>query len=1008
MLPVGQEGHRTDLLADLAAAIDGDGRVVIIGGEAGIGKTTLVRSLAGEAVQRNVRILEASCFELYSTPAFGPWLNLFANLNDDPELPVAPAGFAGGSMQRITDQAALFASVRDYFIEITRQGPVLLVLEDLHWSDPASLDLLRELSRRASRMRLLIVVTYRTDDLARSNPFYQRLPALVRETGCRRIALNRLDREQLRTLVDSGMDLSQPDAHRLVDYLARHSDGNPFYATELIRALHDRGLLTHRPDGWELAELDQLVLPPLLMQVIDSRVSRLGNAIRELLAIAAIVGQEVPLSIWSDVAGAQRDELLKAVERASDAHLMEANEQGTSVRFVHALTQNALYASVLPPRRREWHGRVARTLMGSPHPDPDSVAHHLNMAGDPDTWRWLVKAAERARNAYAWTTAIERYRAAVEQVRVFEPDDPIAEGKLLYNLAFIQRFSNPAAAVEDLERARQLPGFTRDPIRRAESLWGLAILLCYSNRFRAGLAHYVDAFETLDALTEDISLPDYSAGQFIWGEVFSPGQGEAQPGEPAPQNSLAISLAAVAAAQKELVVWLAAAAGEFQPAMERMHPASSAFHPNDESMPLAATNAPWVSLGQGIVHAALGQPKLARNFFAESRANFKRISHHALESQVVLIESADVAAAYGLAEPSYRRLLASEGEAALRRAGGALRSGVSPRIAWLRCLVIDGRWDEAADILESSPTPGNAFLWRNVRWSVATLARYRGDAPSAWEQIRQVFPNGSGLAPGDVIFHEGLELQRLAADLCLGTGEIGIAREWLTAHDQWLEWSGTVLGVAHGDLSWARLYGAESNDEAAAARAAEALRRAAIPDLPGVRLGAHQILGEVALRAGRFDDAIAEASMAIEIAEICELPYERALALTLLSEAILAAGRSAEVIPHVTEAIAILTSLQAGPALRRTETLAQRMELEPAVLERRADLTERELEVLRLIVAGRSNQGIADDLFISWATARTHVSNIFRKLGVGTRAEAVDVAHRRRLVTEPDIKAMGG
>ena len=249
MLPVGQEEHRAALLDDLSAAIDGNGRVVIIGGEAGIGKTTLVRSLASDAAHRNVRVLEASCFELYSTPAFGPWLNLFGNLDQDAQLPASPIAFAGGSMQPVTDQAALFASVRDFFVDLTRLDPVLLVLEDLHWSDPVSLDLLRDLSRRANRLRLLIVVTYRTDDLQRTSPFYQRLPALIRETGGRRIELHRLDQDQLRTLVAAWMDLAPPDLGRLVDYLARHSDGNPFYATELIRALHDRGLLSTTSKG---------------------------------------------------------------------------------------------------------------------------------------------------------------------------------------------------------------------------------------------------------------------------------------------------------------------------------------------------------------------------------------------------------------------------------------------------------------------------------------------------------------------------------------------------------------------------------------------------------------------------------------------------------------------------------------------------------------------------------------------------------------------------------------
>jgi DNA-binding CsgD family transcriptional regulator len=1000
--PVGQEPARAELQDALNAAVEGAGGVGIVSGEAGIGKTTLVRSLASEAIQRSVRVLETSCFDLHSTPAFEPWIDLFAAFEQDPSLPAPPPALAGGSVRRVADQAELFASVRDFFLELTRIGPVLLILEDMHWSDPASLDLLRDLARRASRMRLLIVVTFRTDDLKRTSPFYQRLPAIVRETGCRRIELHRLDRNQLRALIETSMNLSSSDSVRLVDYLALHSDGNPFFATELIRVLRDRGILTVHADRWRLAAVDQVVIPPLLMQVIDSRISHLGSVTREWLAIAAVIGQEVPLSIWSEVVCASSDDLLRVVELAIDAHLMEANADGRTVRFVHALTRHALYESVVPPRRREWHLAVARTLMATTNPNPDTVAHHLQAAGDPDSWHWYVKAAERARNAYAWTSATERYRAAVEQLRLSGSADPVTEGKLLYILAFLQRFSDPNHGVEAVEQARRLPGLAHDTIRNAESLWVLGTLLCYSNRFRSGLAQYDAMIESLQSLIEDVSHAGPSVQQFIGGEVFSLRPGEIYPGEPEPRIPVEMSLAELIDAHLELVVWLQAASGILEPARIRMDRATPTLAVEDEHRVVFEYSAPWVWLGMGIGAAGLGLPQRARAEFGNSRADFRQISHHALEAQANLVESADVAATYGLGEPAYRRRLAADGEIALRRAGGALQSGLSPRIAWLRCLVLDGRWTEATDIVESCPPAGNAFLWRDLRWSIAALASYRGNARTAWEQIHQVFPAGPGMAPGDVIFHEGLELQLLAADLCVESGDFGSAREWLATHDRWLAWSGTRLGAAAGELSWAWLSLAESNDELAATRAANALVQATELDLPGVRLGAHRLQAELAIRAGQLDGALEESAKAIELAELCELPFERALAQMSRSEAQVAAGIHSEARLQLNEAIGILSLLEAEPALRRADVLASSMKLDIPGLERRSDLSERELEVLRLIVAGRSNQAIADELFISWTTARTHVSHIFRKLGVGTRAEAVDAAHRRGLVTTPD------
>ena len=182
--------------------------------------------------------------------------------------------------------------------------------------------------------------------------------------------------------------------------------------------------------------------------------------------------------------------------------------------------------------------------------------------------------------------------------------------------------------------------------------------------------------------------------------------------------------------------------------------------------------APWVFLTLGIACNSCGRPGDSRRAFAESRKRFSGAAHHALEAIALLIESADVASTVAISDPGYRRQLASEGEAALRRAGGALRSGLSPRIAWLRCMVLDGQWQEAAGILEQSPTPGNAYLWRDVRYATAALACYRGDPQTAWEQVRQIHPGGADNPPGDVILREGLQLQRLAAELCINAGDL--------------------------------------------------------------------------------------------------------------------------------------------------------------------------------------------------------------------------------------------
>src|SRR5690606_12437961 len=321
-------------------------------------------------------------YDVTNTPPYGPWLDLFAGYSPGPQLPDPPAAFASGNLERVTDQAALLADVRRLLSELGASRPELIPLEDLHWADPASLELIRHLGLHLRRQpMLMLLATYRIDELTRRHPLFHLLPALVREADGLRLDLRRLDFAALRSLVAAHYALSPSDEERLAAYLDRHAEGNPFFTTELLRALEDEGLLRETGDAWTLDELDRVIVPPLLRQVIEGRVARLGEAVRRPLAIASVIGQAVPLSVWRDIAGLDEDALLAVVEQAVEARLMAAERSGDRVRFVHAITRETLYDSVLPPRRRRWHARVAERLMASGTRDPDAIAYHLQQSG---------------------------------------------------------------------------------------------------------------------------------------------------------------------------------------------------------------------------------------------------------------------------------------------------------------------------------------------------------------------------------------------------------------------------------------------------------------------------------------------------------------------------------------------------------------------------------------------------------------------------------------------------
>jgi DNA-binding CsgD family transcriptional regulator len=383
---------------------------------------------------------------------------------------------------------------------------------------------------------------------------------------------------------------------------------------------------------------------------------------------------------------------------------------------------------------------------------------------------------------------------------------------------------------------------------------------------------------------------------------------------------------------------------------------------------------------------------MARRMWARSRELFAAFDHHALTAFSLLHELREVALTYEAAMPAVRRDVAQEAEAALARAGGALGPGVSPRLAWLNCLVLDGKWGEADRILENLSLPGNNYLRREVTDAGAVLARCRGQPEAAWAQIRPLFPEGSATQPGNLIHQEGLFLQRLAAELCLDAGDLPGAKAWLEAHDAWLAWSGCVLGRAEGKSSWARYHWADNDPTRARAVAEEARTLASMPDQPLVWLAVHRLLGEIDTAAGQHGSAEAHLAAALELATTCEAPFERALTLLALAELRVAMGDVDGAASLLDEVRQVCVPFGAGPTVTRANALAARLTARLPGAHYPAGLTEREVEVLRLLPRGLSNAEIAAELFVSPRTVQTHLTNLYGKLGVGGRAEAVAFA----------------
>jgi len=413
---VGRDRELDTLRERFAATLTGQGGLALIGGEAGIGKTALAEVLCHEATMRGAIVLIGRCYDRSETPPYGPFLELLRGYRREDGMPPAPFSHWRGTGDAQSHEA-LHATILDFFRDVAASHPLVLLLEDLHWADDASLDLLRVLARSLPAWPVLVLATYRADELTRRHSLYALLPLLERESPVARLSPRPLNGEAIAALVRARYPLADGDAERLVTYLNQRSEGNPLFVAQLLRALEDQDTLRPVGPGWQLGDVGNAGIPMSLMQIIDARLARLDEATRELLGVAAVIGQKVPLRLWAAAAGTGEDAVIAAAEAASATGLVEVSGDGAQARFVHALIRESVYEGIFAPRRRVLHRRVAEVLAMVPAADPDAVAYHFERAGDARAIGWLMQAGERARRSYAYGASVDRLERALTLAR---------------------------------------------------------------------------------------------------------------------------------------------------------------------------------------------------------------------------------------------------------------------------------------------------------------------------------------------------------------------------------------------------------------------------------------------------------------------------------------------------------------------------------------------------------------------------------------------------------------
>ena len=687
----------------------------------------------------------------------------------------------------------------------------------------------------------------------------------------------------------------------------------------------------------------------LLRQVIEGRLARLGEEAQRTLAIAAVLGQEVPLALWATVTGTGEEALAEVVERGVEARVLEEASDGGGVRFAHALLREALYEGTALPRRRAWHRRAGEALAALPSPDPDAVAHHFRQAGDPRAAAWLTRAGERAARVYAWLSAADRLEAALALLPADEAH-AAERARHLFALAALQRHYDTSASLAAVAEAIRLAADAGDRPLALQARFLRAHLRCLGGDLRAGLAELPGVVAELEGLPPPelaaVGAPQPFMDMLCLDDRWVPGQ---------------------------LAEWLAHA-GRYAEA--RALAAELAARPG--AVPGAPLN---LARGLAQMHALLGQPDEAERAFATLADAYHTRGNLHMATEIKADALRLVLLPYRADRVGDRRRATAEVAEGFARAGAVT---LSPRLAQLLVLQLEGRW---AELRRDLATLGYSLAY-------AEVARHQGAPEEAWTVIRTWLPEGPDSVPGDWFLEFVLGALPLAAALALDTGDLPTARAYLTAHDRHLAWSGAVRGRAEGAFGWAAYHRAAGDLDQAGEHAAQALAHASEPRQPLALLAAHRTLGELATAAGRHAEAQAYLDQALALAESCEAPYERALTLLALAELRAAAGAVADARALLDDVRAICTPLEARPALARADALDAQFAAPAAPHPPRypAGLTAREVEVLGLVAQGLTDAQVAERLYLSPRTIGRHLASIYNKLGVATRLAAARFA----------------
>jgi DNA-binding CsgD family transcriptional regulator/tetratricopeptide (TPR) repeat protein len=934
----------------LRTAAEANPAAVIIAGDAGIGKSRLAAEVCSRAAAGGWQLLSAGCIDLAEGSV--PYLALVDALRSltAEELPPVLEHWRRGEIEQATTQLSpdtargrVYAAYLDLLRAKSAEAPLALVIEDVHWADRATRDLLSYLIRGLGapqfQARIFVLLTYRSDELTRTSPVRSWLSELLRLPGVSRLNLGPLDQAAVIAQLAS---LGNFDG-RQAGEIYRRSEGNPFYVEELAAI-------------WSEGELR---VPEAVRNLADVRVGQLEPQARDLVRLLAAVGRPATFELLDVLSSDSTGELLGALHAAVDGGILTVDRAASTYRFRHTLFAEAVLDQFLPGERAAVHGIIAAVLAQRPDlsTGPGELGYHQAAVGDLQAALVsYLAAAEEAERVYAFGEA-GQYLERVLELWARVPEAAERAGRSRGNVLadageHVGRVGDFDRAVAFAAAALAEPEIAGDPERGAELCQRIATYHLQDGNGPAAFAAYQAAAGLLDSAPQARGrsrlAAEHALALGIWG-----------------RNHEAVT-------QAERALRLAAADGDLAA----------------RGLALNASGVAHVSVGR----IEDGEPDLREALdLARAHGSHQDIGRAMLNLGHLLLCAGRNEECLELSEAAI-----SENEAS----GLDLRRGAINRNNASQALFALGRWDEAiaqTDIVRSRIE--FRFAGRMAYTIRARMATARGEDELAASLLSWVEADGQGRGEPDIVAYWWLVVAEsaawagrydegraaIAAGLALVTGNDALSTARLCAVGLRLEADRCISAHARRARS----------EEAAARQRADELAAAAanVVGRGEIEAWAAQARAEY-LRLGASNPSllINEWVAVRDRWRSLRQPYPEAYASLRVAEAELAAGDRRAAAAELSSATTLAGQLGAAPLAALIADVARRGGIEAISTPGSDGLTPREREILTQVLGGASNRDIAKALFISPKTVSVHVSALLRKFGVSGRGDLMAAA----------------